>query len=98
MGPKLSQKMAIQQPRSSTISFQDLYIFVFIVFPRHENEKVKKSCNHLGLNLRLSIPLLEHQIRANNALPHILHILDDSLKVGGRVVRTRDEDVVGLSV
>ena len=50
-----------------------------------------------GLRLNLDVALLEHQVRADDALPHVLHVLDDGLEVRGRVVRAGDEDVVGLA-
>ena len=49
----------------------------------------------LGLNLNLA--LLEYEVRAHHPLPDVLHVLDNSLKVRGRVVRTSDEDVVGFA-
>ena len=50
-----------------------------------------------GLRLNLDVALLEHQVRADDALPHVLHVLDDGLKVRGRVVRARHEHVVLLA-
>ena len=50
------------------------------------------------LSLDLDLPLLEHEVLADHPLPDVLHVLDNSLEVRGRVVRTSDEDVVVLAV
>ena len=49
------------------------------------------------LSLDVDLTLLEHEVLADHPLPDVLHILDNSLEVRGRVVRTSDEDVVGLA-
>jgi len=38
--------------------------------------------------------LLQNQICTHDPLPDIVYIVDDSLKVARRIVRTSDEDVV----
>ena len=49
------------------------------------------------LSLDLDLALLEHEVLADHPLPDVLHVLDNSLEVRGRVVRTSDEDVVGFA-
>lgn len=50
------------------------------------------------LTLDLDFTLLENQVGASDALPDILDVLDNSLEVGGGIVRASDEDVVLLAV
>jgi hypothetical protein len=48
----------------------------------------------IRLLLDLNFSLLEHQRFAHDSLPHILDVLNYSLKVRGSVVRARDKDVI----
>ena len=58
-------------------------------------EDVIRHADRLSLDVDLT--LLEHEVLAVHPLPDVLHILDDSLEVRGRVVRPGDEDVVALT-
>ena len=58
-------------------------------------EDVIRHADRLSLDVDLT--LLEHEVLADHPLPDVLHILANSLEVRGRVVRTSDEDVVGLA-
>ena len=59
-------------------------------------EDVIRHADRLSLDVDLT--LLEHEVLADHPLPDVLHVLDNSLEVRGRVVRTSDEDVVVLAV
>lgn len=48
--------------------------------------------------LDFDFALLQHQIFADDPLPDVVYIIDDSLKVARRIVRTSDEDVVYLTI
>ena len=48
--------------------------------------------------LDLDFALLQNQIFTDDPLPDIVYIVDDSLKVARRIVRTSDEDVVRLAI
>jgi hypothetical protein len=48
--------------------------------------------------LHFDVALLQNQIFTDDPLPDIVHIVDDSLKVTRRIVRTSDEDVVRLTI
>lgn len=48
--------------------------------------------------LDFEFSLLQNQIRTDDPLPDIMYIVDDSLKVARRIVRTSDEDVVYLTI
>ena len=43
------------------------------------------------------LPSLQLQIASSDPLPDVLDLIDDGLKVGSGIVRTGDENVVGLS-
>ena len=51
-----------------------------------------------GLLLDFNVTLFQNQILANDPLPNILDVLDNSLEVTCRIVRAGNEDVVGLAV
>lgn len=42
-------------------------------------------------------PSLQYQIVSSDPLPDVLDLIDDSLEVGSGIVRTGDENVVGLA-
>ncbi len=48
--------------------------------------------------LNIDLALLQNQIFTDDPLPDVVHIVDDSLKVARRIVRTSDEDVVYLTI
>ena len=48
--------------------------------------------------LDFDFALLQNQIFTDDPPPDIVHIVDDSLKVARRIVRTSDEDVVCLAI
>lgn len=48
--------------------------------------------------LDFDFALLQDQIFTDDPLPDIVYIIDDSLKVARRIVRTSDEDVVYLTI
>lgn len=48
--------------------------------------------------LDFDFALLQNQIFTDDPPPDIVYIVDDSLKVARRVVRTSDEDVVRLTI
>lgn len=48
--------------------------------------------------LNFDITLLQNQICTDDPPPDIVYIVDDSLKVTRRIVRTSDEDVVCLTI
>jgi hypothetical protein len=48
--------------------------------------------------LDFDFALLQNQIFTDDPPPDIVYIVDDSLKVARRVVRTSDEDVVHLTI
>ena len=48
--------------------------------------------------LDFDFALLQDQIFTDDPLPDIVYIIDDSLKVARRIVRTSDEDVVRLTI
>jgi len=45
----------------------------------------------------IRLPSLQHQIAASDPLPGIVDLIDDSLEVRSGIVRTGDENVVGLA-
>jgi hypothetical protein len=48
--------------------------------------------------LDFDFALLQNQIFTDDPPPDIVYIVDDSLKVARRIVRTSDEDVVCLAI
>jgi hypothetical protein len=48
--------------------------------------------------LDIDFALLQNQIFTDDSLPDIVYIVDDSLKVTRRIVRTSDENVVCLTI
>ena len=56
----------------------------------------RTGVEHLSLNL--DVALLENEVlAAEDPLPDVVHVVNDSLEVGGRVVRACDEDVIRLA-
>ena len=43
------------------------------------------------------LPSLQYQIVSSDPLPDVLDLIDDSLEVGSGIVRTGDENIVGLA-
>ena len=56
----------------------------------------RTGVEHLSLNL--DVALLENEVlAAEDPLPDVVHVVNDSLEVRGRVVRACDEDVIRLA-
>lgn len=50
-----------------------------------------------NLLLDLDFTLLEDQVLSSDALEDVVHIVDDSLEVGGGIIGASDEDAVRLA-